>query len=168
MKLLIMSNLASGSSDLNCSTFDCSPLASQRPCAHSAACWCCVDCSTAVPTVVLRAAQAFDLLAAAANTTAEGLLALPELTDILMYHVVPIPFDNRLAFDQGSALFPYGEHSAGTVVCWLAEEWPQPQALAVGQPGCVPQQECSLHDALHGVCWLPLPWTPLLLQLDRC
>eukprot|EP00891_Asterochloris_glomerata_P000884 jgi/Astpho2/884/Aster-00727 len=51
---------------------------------------------------------AFDLLAAAANTTAEDLLALPELTDILMYHVVPTPFANRLAFDQGSAPFPYG------------------------------------------------------------
>ena len=73
--------------------------------------------------------QAFDLLAAAANTTAEDLLALPELTDILMYHVVPTPFANRLAFDQGSAPFPYGEHSAGTGVCWPAEHWPQPGHL---------------------------------------
>ena len=76
-----------------------------------------------MPTVVLAALQAFTLLAAAANTTVEGLLALPELTDVLMYHVVPMPFANRLTFDQGSAPFPYGEHSAGTMVCRLAETW---------------------------------------------
>ena len=80
---------------------------------------CCADC-------VLPAVQAFTLLAAAANTTVEGLLALPELTDILMYHVVPMPFANRLTFDQGSAPFPYGEHSAGTNVCWLVKSRRQP------------------------------------------
>ena len=82
-----------------------------------------------MPTVVLAAVQAFTLLAAAANTTVEGLLALPELTDILMYHVVPMPFANRLTFDQGSAPFPYGRQSAGSNVCWLAEDWRQPMHL---------------------------------------
>ena len=39
----IMCNHVSGSNDLNCSTCHCSLLASQRPCAHSAACCCCAQ-----------------------------------------------------------------------------------------------------------------------------